>query len=204
MVFFDMAHLSGRLTKKLVENLGPGRHGDGNGLYLVVDLSGPQRWMVRVVVKGQKNRQGARLRTDPGLGSAEFVSLPQGRERALEYRRMAKQGLSPRLNARQEIPAFRKWRSRSIETASRRGKYQARPAVDKHPAGLCLPKIGRMPIDAIGRPDVLMCLSRTFIARMDAFKKYRAKAQQTIRVERVAVNEGGQAIGGTVARGMPS
>ncbi len=32
--------LSGKLTKKLVENLGPGRHGDGNGLYLVVDTSG--------------------------------------------------------------------------------------------------------------------------------------------------------------------
>lgn len=30
-----MAALSGKLTKKLVENLGPGRHGDGAGLYLV-------------------------------------------------------------------------------------------------------------------------------------------------------------------------
>ncbi len=42
--------LSGKLTKKLVENLGPGRHGDGNGLYLVVDPSGARRWIVQVVV----------------------------------------------------------------------------------------------------------------------------------------------------------
>jgi len=41
-----MTHLFGKLTKKLVENLGAGRHGDGNGLYLVVDLSGAQRWIV--------------------------------------------------------------------------------------------------------------------------------------------------------------
>jgi hypothetical protein len=53
--------LSGKLTRKLVENLRAGRHGDGNGLYLVVDQSGAQRWIVRVVVKGQKNKKGAPL-----------------------------------------------------------------------------------------------------------------------------------------------
>ena len=98
--------LSGKLTKKLVENLGPGRHGDGNGLYLVVDPSGARRWIVRVVVKGQKNKKGAPLRTDFGLGGADIVTLNQARERALEYRRMAKQRLNPRFNVRQEVPTF--------------------------------------------------------------------------------------------------
>ncbi len=101
-----MAHLSGKLTKKLIEHLGAGRHGDGNGLYLVVDPSGARRWIVRVTVKGQKNRTGAPLRTDFGLGGAGMVTLPQARERALEYRRMAKQGLNPRFSTRQEIPTF--------------------------------------------------------------------------------------------------
>ena len=41
-------------------------------------------------------------------------------------------------------------------------------------------------------------LSRTYLAQMDALKKYRAKAQQLVRVERVTVNEGGQAIVGDV------
>ena len=63
---FEMA-ITGTLTKKLVENLGKGRHGDGGGLYLVVDPSGARRWIVRVVVKGQKNKKGAPLRTDFGL-----------------------------------------------------------------------------------------------------------------------------------------
>jgi hypothetical protein len=44
-------------------------------------------------------------------------------------------------------------------------------------------------------------LSRTFIAQMDVLKKYRAKAQQVVRVERVTVHEGGQAIVGPVAHG---
>lgn len=43
-------------------------------------------------------------------------------------------------------------------------------------------------------------LSRTYLAQMDALKKYRAKAQQVVRVERVTVNDGGQAIVGDVSR----
>ena len=101
-----MAALSGKLTKKLVENLPPGRHGDGAGLYLVVDPSGARRWIVRVTVKGQKNRQGAPLRTDFGLGGADWVTINEARERALAYRRMAKSGLNPRFNANREVPTF--------------------------------------------------------------------------------------------------
>ncbi len=44
-------------------------------------------------------------------------------------------------------------------------------------------------------------LSRTFLAQMDGLKRYRAKAQQTVRVERVDVHEGGQAIVGAVQAG---
>ena len=44
-------------------------------------------------------------------------------------------------------------------------------------------------------------LSRTYLAQMDGLKKYRAKAQQTVRVERVTVHEGGQAIVGDVNHG---
>ncbi len=44
-------------------------------------------------------------------------------------------------------------------------------------------------------------LGRTYLAQMEALKKYRAKAQQTVRVERVTVNEGGQAIVGDVTHG---
>ena len=101
-----MTHITGKLTKKLVENLGTGRHGDGGGLYLVVKPSGTRSWIVRVVVQGQRNNKGAPLRTDFGFGGADIITLNQARIRALEYRRMAKQGLNPRFNAQQEIPNF--------------------------------------------------------------------------------------------------
>lgn len=152
--------LTGRLTKKLVENLGTGRHGDGGGLYLVVDPSGARRWIVRVVVKGQRNAKGAPLRTDFGLGGADIITLNQARDRALEYRRMAKQGLNPRINATRAIPTF--------EEVARQVHIDRMPTWknEKHGAqwintlrDYAFPKIGRMPIDSVGQPEVLMCLS---------------------------------------------
>ncbi len=41
-------------------------------------------------------------------------------------------------------------------------------------------------------------LARTFVAQMEALKKYRSTGEQTIKVQHVTVNEGGQAIVGTV------
>ncbi|MEM7440829.1 MAG: Arm DNA-binding domain-containing protein [Pseudomonadota bacterium] len=138
-------------------NLGPGRHGDVAGLYFVVDPSSVRRWIVRVTVKGQKNRKGAPLRTDFGLGGADVVNLHQARERALEYRRMAKSGLNPRFNANREIPTF--------EEIARQTHIDRLPTWKNAKHGqqwlntlrdYAFPKIGRMPVDSVGQPEVLM------------------------------------------------
>ncbi|WP_347311461.1 hypothetical protein [Defluviimonas sp. SAOS-178_SWC] len=44
-------------------------------------------------------------------------------------------------------------------------------------------------------------LTRTFATQMETLKRYRSKGQQVVRVERVTVNEGGQAIVGPVQHG---
>lgn len=41
-------------------------------------------------------------------------------------------------------------------------------------------------------------LARSYAAQMDTLKRYRSKGQQLVRVERVTVEEGGQAIVGSV------
>ena len=168
---FEMA-LSGKLTKKLVENLGAGRHGDGGGLYLVVDPSGARRWIVRVVVKGQKNKMGAPLRTDFGLGGADVVTLNAARERALEYRRMAKQGLNPRFNAHREVPTF--------EEVAQQVHIDRMPTWKNKKHGeqwigtlrtYAFPKIGRMPIDSIDQPEVMMCLAPIWTEKHETAKR---------------------------------
>jgi hypothetical protein len=44
-------------------------------------------------------------------------------------------------------------------------------------------------------------LCRTFAAQVEALKRYRSVGEQTVRVEHVTVNEGGQAIVGNVTTG---
>jgi hypothetical protein len=44
-------------------------------------------------------------------------------------------------------------------------------------------------------------LARTFAAQLEALKRYRSAGEQTVRVEHVTVNEGGQAIVGNVSHG---
>ncbi|WP_171119822.1 site-specific integrase [Ruegeria sp. HKCCA5463] len=178
-----MAALGGKLTKKLVENLGQGRHGDGSGLYLVVDPSGARRWIVRVTVKGQKNRKGAPLRTDFGLGGADVVTLNQARERALEYRRMAKAGLNPRFNAQREIPTF--------EELSRQVHIDRLPTWKNAKHGqqwlntlrdYAFPKIGRMPVDSIDQPEVLMCLSPIWTEKHETAKRLSQRIKTVLDV----------------------
>ncbi len=44
-------------------------------------------------------------------------------------------------------------------------------------------------------------LSRTFTTQVETLQKYRSKGQQTIQVQHVQVNSGGQAIVGNVKTG---
>ena len=44
-------------------------------------------------------------------------------------------------------------------------------------------------------------LARTYAVQVEALKRYRSQGQQTVRVEHVTVNAGGQAIVGNVTRG---
>lgn len=180
-----MAALGGKLTKKLVENLGPGRHGDGAGLYLVVDPSGARRWIVRVTVKGQRNAKGAPLRTDFGLGGADVVTLNAARERALEYRRMAKAGLNPRYNAKQEVPTF--------EELAQQVHIDRLPTWKnaKHGAqwlntlrDYAFPKIGRMPVDSIGQPEVMMCLSPIWTDKHETARRLAQRMKVVLDVAR--------------------
>lgn len=177
--------LGGKLTKRLVENLGPGRHGDGNGLYLVVDPSGARRWIVRVVVRGQANRNGKPLRTDFGLGSADLVPLQQARDRALEYRRMARQGLNPRFNAQREIPTFAEFAGRvHIDRLptwknAKHGQQWINTLRD-----YAFPKIGRMPVDAIGQPEVLMCLEPIWTDKHETAKRLAQRIKTVLDVAR--------------------
>ena len=62
--------MAGRLSARFAATVtSPGRHGDGNGLYLLVKPSGTKSWVLRTVVQGR--------RCNIGLGGYPLVSLAE-------------------------------------------------------------------------------------------------------------------------------
>ena len=77
-----------RLSARTVETVAkPGRHADGQGLYLVVDPSGARRWLYLF-------RMGGKLK-EMGLGGYPAVGLAKARERAQMAREVRAEGLNP-------------------------------------------------------------------------------------------------------------
>ncbi len=90
----------GKLTARKVETAGPGKYGDGDGLWLIVSpppkraeaegkapAKGARKWVLRYMREGKAREMG--------LGGFPAVSLANARERALAERRQAKSGVDP-------------------------------------------------------------------------------------------------------------
>ena len=133
----------------------PGRYADGNGLYLVVEPSGSKRWLLRIVVQSK--------RRDIGLGGASLVSLAEAREKALAYRRVARDGGDPfaeRRKAQAAVPTF----AEAVEQVHE--EHKASWANPKHAAQwlntlktYACPHFGTRRVDQIETPDVLRALA---------------------------------------------
>jgi hypothetical protein len=129
----------------------PGRHADGNGLYLVIDPSGARRWVLRTIVNGR--------RRDIGLGGTSLVSLSEAREKATSYRKIAREGGDPLAEKRKaELRSLTF--SEAAEQVFEDHKGSWRNA--KHAAQwittlrtYAFPKLGDRPVDQIEAPDIL-------------------------------------------------
>ena len=94
-----MARKTKRLSARSIAALTkPGRHSDGEGLYLVIDPSGAKRWAFIF-------RWGGKLK-EMGLGGLSAVSLADARDRAGEARRLLARGSNP-IEARRAAAAAR-------------------------------------------------------------------------------------------------
>ena len=96
----------------------PGRHADGNGLYLFVQPTGTRSWIQRIVIRGR--------RRELGLGAAGLVSLAEARELALANRKLARSGGDPLSEKRRAegVPTFAEAAERVLE--QKRGGWRGR------------------------------------------------------------------------------
>ena len=140
----------GKLTALGVKRAGPGRHGDGGGLFLVVSDTGARKWVLRIQVSGK--------RRDIGLGGAKDVTLADARTSAEDMRRAFRRGEDPvmaRQRARVSKPTFRE--------AAEMVHKEHRPSWKnpKHAAqwlstleAYAFPRMGDLPVDKIDGPLV--------------------------------------------------
>lgn len=178
----------------------PGRYGDGNGLYLVVDPSGAKRWLLRVVVQGK--------RRDIGLGGTSLVTLAEAREKAITFRKIAREGGDP-LAARLKavvvvVPTF-------AEAAEQvYADHKATWRNEKHAAQwittlrtYAVPFIGTKRVDQIDTPDILKVLSPIWLTKPETARRVRQRLGTVFDWAKTAGHRSGDNPVEGVARGLP-
>ena len=164
-----------RLKQKDIERAKTRRkYSDGRGLFLSVSANGRKSWVFcyrlpnpdkDVIVEGKLKRRGYTER-EMGLGSIDWLTADDARDKALELRRMVRQGIDPMVERDRETRAvirqkrdgttFKKVAERFIamrkEEWDAGGKSEAswNGSLTRH----VYPKIGDKPIAEIGRLDV--------------------------------------------------
>ena len=158
----------------------PGRHGDGDGLYLNVARSGRKSWVQRIVVYGR--------RRDIGLGPYPAVSLARARSTAQENRSAVAEGRDPIAEKRQEreavlrpvpsVPTFSEAAARVIEL--RRPTWSNPKHAAQWQSTLqtyAFPLIGGKAVDAITAAEVLDVLTPIWTGKPETASRVRQRME---------------------------
>ena len=177
----------------------PGRYADGNGLYLVVDPSGAKRWLLRTVVQGR--------RRDIGLGGLALVSLAEAREKALGFRKVAREGgdpLAERRRVQVNVPTF----AQAVDTVHEEHKATWRNS--KHAAQwittlrtYACPHLGAKPVDGITTPDILRVLAPIWLTKPETARRVRQRVGTVLDWAKAAGHRTGDNPVDGVTKGLP-
>lgn len=163
------------LTDRKVKTAGPGRHGDGNGLYLLVKASGTRSWLLRFTDNSGKRR-------DHGLGPYPLVTLADARQRALEARRAINAGADPVAEGRRRVGVpFRAVAEELIE--SKRPGWRNAVHAAQWPATLeayAYAQIGDRPVQAVNTDDMLAVLKPIWVVKTVTANRVRQRIEAVL------------------------
>lgn len=160
----------GQLTALKVKHAKAGRHGDGDGLHLLVSKTGAKSWVLRLQVNGR--------RRDIGLGPLADYTLEEARDRAREIRKAARAGADPiaARNHREFTPPTFKEAAFACHEAKAPGWSERHAAAFLSTLTLHIyPKIGSLRVDSITDRDVAAALSPIWLAKPSAGRKLRQR-----------------------------
>ena len=152
-----------------------GRYGDGAGLYLNVAAGGSKSWVQRIVIDGR--------RRDIGLGGYPAVGLAEVRGLAVANRTAIAGGHEPVAEKRRPAtPTFRE-AARQVHQANlprwRNRKHAA--AWLKTLEHYAFPIMGNLPVDRVGRLEVLGVLTPIWSSRPETARRVRQRIRTVMR-----------------------
>jgi hypothetical protein len=165
------------LNDRLVRNAPPGRHHDGDGLYLDVKPSGSRSWTLRA----QKNGR----RRDYGLGPYPVVSLADAREAAMQIRRQLHQGVDPlaeRARAKAErVVTFKEAAEKCIqakahEWSNDKHAYQWRQSLETY----AYPHIGDLSVRDIETAHIVGLLEPIWTTKTETATRVRQRIEAVL------------------------
>ncbi len=180
----------GKLTTKFIEKARPGRHGDGDGLNLLVKPSGAKSWLLRVQVDGRRRDIGlggvelrpqsdrTRIGDDIPLEQRSRLTLAEARELSARLRNVAKAGRDPSAERRRDRRPPPSFKQAAIEAhTSLAGGWSDRTA-DAFLASLedhAFPALGSKRVDLIEADDIATALKAIWSTKPSIARKVRQR-----------------------------
>lgn len=158
-----------KLSARRVETIRtPGRHSDGQGLYLVVDPSGARRWVFIYRWK-QAGAKGPGRHREMGLGPVAGVSLQRAREKAANARALLADRKDPIDHKRslEAVPLFGDLADELI--AAKSGVLKSRKSIERWERALQTHAALLRPqrVDAITTNDVIRALKPIWASKSE-------------------------------------
>ena len=168
-------HPDRALSAAFIRSAPPGRHADGNGLFLYVKPEGTRSWIQRLVIRGR--------RREMGLGSIALVSLAEARELALANRKLARSGGDPLADKRRAagVPTFAEAARRVVE--QKRGGWRGRWHAQNWLRSLeryAFPRIGNRPVSEVNSADVLEILTPIWHKKAETARAVRQRVRMVL------------------------
>ena len=149
---------------------GPDKYIDEHGLILRIMPSGSKQWIWRGTIQGK--------RRDLGLGSYPYVSLSEARQKAFDYRKLARAGGDPAaLRSKRAVPTFREALESVLEIHSPgwkdggKSEKQWRASLKAY----AFPRIGDMKVSDITTADVMNVLLPIWTEKAETARRVRQR-----------------------------
>lgn len=189
----------GKLTALKVKNAKPGRHADGDGLFLLVKESGARTYVLRVQHEGRRRdiglgtadtggavrdpARGDDVLTSSSLMLRKSLTLAEAREKASILRKLAKTGADPVYERDKERTTTRTFAEAVTEAYnalkpgwSDRTAKAFKASLDEH----AIPKLGPLKANAVGVSEIVAALAVIWTEKPVMAKKVSARIRQVL------------------------